>query len=62
VSDSATPWIIAHKASLSMGFSKQESWSGWPFLLPRDLPDPWIKPMSPALQAYSLPLEPHGNT
>ena len=45
-------WTVAHQAPLSMGFSKQEYWSGFPCLPPRDLPDPGIKPeslMSPAL-------------
>ena len=37
-----------------MGFSRQEYWSGLPFLFPGDLPDPGIKPESPALQADSL--------
>ena len=41
-----------------MGFSRQESWSGLPFPSPGDLPDPGIKPMSPALQGDSLPSEP----
>ena len=45
---------------LSMGFSRQEIWSGRPFPSPRDLPDPGIKPVSPALQADSLPSEPPG--
>ena len=45
----ATPWIVAHQAPLSMGFSKQEYWSGLPFLPPRDPPNPGIEPMSPAL-------------
>ena len=52
-----TPWTVAHQAPLSMGFSKQEYCSGLPFPSPRDLPDPGIKPRSPALQAYSLPIE-----
>ena len=43
-----------------MGFSRQEYWSGLPFLSPGDLPDPQIEPESPALQAESLPLEPPG--
>ena len=43
VSDSATPWTIAHKAPLSMAFSRQEYWSGLPFPTPWDLPDPGIK-------------------
>ena len=42
-----------------MGFSRQESWSGLPFPLPGDLPDPGIEPMSPALQEDSLWSEPH---
>ena len=56
----ATPWIVAYQASLSMGFSRQEYWSGLPFPSPGDLPDPGIKPRSPALQADSLPSEPPG--
>ena len=44
VSDSATPWSVAHQAPSSMGFSRQEYWSGLPFLSPEDLPDPGIKP------------------
>ena len=40
-----------------MGFSRQEYWNGLPFLFPGDLPDPEIKPGSPALQADSLPSE-----
>ena len=53
-----TPWTVAHQAPLSMGFSRQEYWSGLPFPSPGDLPDPGIKPGSPALQADSLPSEP----
>ena len=45
----ATPWTVAHQAPLSMGFPRQEYWSGLPFPPPEDLPDPGIKPMSPAL-------------
>ena len=44
-----TPWTVAHQAPLSMGFSRQECWSGLPFLLPRDLPDPRIEIVSPVL-------------
>ena len=40
MSDSVTPWTIAHQASLSMGFSRQEYWSGMPFPIPGTLPDP----------------------
>ena len=54
----ATPWTIAYQAPLSMGFSRQECWSGLPFLSPGDLPNPGIKPGSPALQADTLPSEP----
>ena len=53
MSDSATPWTVAHQASLSMGFSRQEYWSGSPFPSPGDLSDLG----SPALQADSLPSE-----
>ena len=48
----ATPWTVAHQAAPSMGFSRQEYWSGLPFPYPGDLPDPGIEPvslMSPAL-------------
>ena len=57
VSDSATPWTVAHQAPLSMGFSRQEYWSGLPFPCPGDLPSLGIEPGSPALQADSLPSE-----
>ena len=53
----ATPWTIARQAPLSMGFSRQEYWSGLPFPSPGDLPDPGIEPGFPALQADSLPTE-----
>ena len=56
-----TPWTVAHQASLSMGFSRQEYWSGLPFPSPEDLPDPGIEPWSPALQADSLPFELDGS-
>ena len=55
----ATPWTVAHQAPLSMGFSRQEYWSGLPFPSPGDLPDPGIEPRSPALQADALTSEPH---
>ena len=55
------PWIIALQASLSMGFSRQEYWSGWPCPPPPgDLPNPGIKLRNPALQVDSLPSEPPG--
>ena len=60
---SATSWIVSHQAPLSMGFSRQECWSAFPCLPPKDLPDPGIKPTSPALlhwQADSLPLSQQG--
>ena len=56
----ATPWTTAHQALLSIGFPRQEYWSGLPFPPPGDLPDPGIKPGSPALQADSLLSEPPG--
>ena len=55
-----TPWTVAHQAPLSMGFSRREYWSGLPFPSPGDLPDPGIKPGSPALQADSLLTELQG--
>ena len=55
-----TPWTVAHQAPLSMEFSRQEYWSGFPFLSPGDLTDPGVKPGSPAFQADSLPPEPPG--
>jgi len=54
VSHFATPWTVARQAPLTMGFSRQEHWSGWPFPSPGDLPSPAIKPRSPTLQADSL--------
>ena len=56
-----TPWTVACQASLSMGFSRQEYWSGLPFPSLGDLPNPGIEPESPALQADSLPAELPGN-
>ena len=53
----ATLWTVAHQAPPSMGFSKQEYWSELPFLSPGDLPDPGIKPRSPALPADALTSE-----
>ena len=50
-----TPWTVANQAPPSMGFSRQEYWSGLPFSSPGGLLDPRIKPESPALQAGSLP-------
>ena len=56
----ATPWTVAYQAPPSLGFSRQEYWSGLPLPSPGDLPDPGIEPGSPALQADSLPSEPPG--
>ena len=44
-----TPWTVAYHAPLSMGFSRQEYWSGLPFPSAEDLPNPGIEPGSPAL-------------
>ena len=52
-----TLWTIACQAPLSMGFSRQEYWSGLPFPSPGDLPNRGIEPRSPALQADPLPSE-----
>ena len=55
-----TLWTVAHQAPQSMGFSRQEYWSGLPFPSPGDLPDPGIEPRSPALQVDALTSEPPG--
>ena len=61
VSDSLRPrGLVAYQAPPSMGFSKQEYWSGLPFPYPEDLPDPEITPGSPRLQADTLTSEPPG--
>ena len=54
-----TPWTVACQVPLSMGFSRQEYWSGLPFPSPGDLPD---EPRSPALQADALTSEPPGKS
>ena len=56
----ATSQTVACQAPLSMGFSRQEYWSGLPFPSSEDLPDPGIEPRSPALQADSLLTELQG--
>ena len=58
----ATPWTVARQAPLSMGFSSQDYWDGFPFPSPGNLPDSGIKPRSPALQADSLLFEPPGKS
>ena len=58
-----TPLTAAHQASLSMGFSRQDDWSGLPFPSPGDLPDAGVEPMSPmspALIGGSFTTEPLG--
>ena len=54
----ATPWTVAYQAPPSLGFSRQEYWSGLPFPFPGDLPDPGIEPRSPAMEADALTSEP----
>ena len=49
-----TPWTVAHQAPLSVGFPRQEYWSGLPFPSPGDLPHPDTEPAPPALQADSF--------
>ena len=60
MSNSATPWTVALQAPQSMEFSRQEYWSGLPFLSPEDHPNPGNKPGSSALQADPLLSEPPG--
>ena len=55
-----TPWTVAYQAPPSMGFSRQEYWSGLPFPSPGDLPNPGIEPRSPTLAADALTSEPPG--
>ena len=57
----ATPWTCSPAGSLSMGFSRQEYWSGLPFPSPGDLSHPGIEPRSPCIEAESLPTELRGN-
>jgi len=52
-----TPQTVACQGPLSIGFTRPDYWSGLPFPSPGDLPDPGIRPGSPALQADSLPSE-----
>ena len=55
-----TPWTVAHRAPLSVGFPRQEYWSGLPFPSPGDLPDPGSEPVSPAWQVDFFTLESPG--
>ena len=57
----AAPWTVAHQAPLSMGFPRQEYWSGLPFPSPGDLPNPGIEPWSPSLAGRFLTTEPPGS-
>ena len=54
------PWTVASETLPTMGFPRQEYWSGLPFPSPRDLPSPGIEPGSPTLQADALLSEPPG--
>ena len=53
MSDFVTPWTVVHQAPLSVGFSRQDYWSGLPFPLPGDLSDPGTEPESPASPALA---------
>ena len=55
-----TPWVAARQGPLSMGFPRQEYWSGLPFLPPGDLPNPGIQPSSSALIGRFFTTEPSG--
>ena len=61
MSDSEPVWTVACQASLSMGFSRQEYWSGMPCPSPGDLPHPGIEPLSPALTGGFFTIAPPGN-
>ena len=56
-----TPWTMACQSPLSMGFSRQEYWSGYPFPSPGDLPNPGIGPTSPALAGGFVPRNHQGS-
>ena len=55
-----TTWTVAYQAPLSMGFSRQEYWSGLPFPSPGVLYNSGIEPRSPTLQADALSSKPPG--
>ena len=58
----ATPWAVAYQVPPSIGFSRQEYWSGLLFPSPGDLANPGVEPRSPTLQADALPSEPPGKS
>ena len=58
----ATPWTVAHRTPLSMGFPRQEYWSGLPFPSPGDLPDPGIEPESPTFAGEFFTTESYGKS
>ena len=60
MSNSATPWNVVHQVPLSMGFPRQEYWSGVPFPIPGNLCDPGIEPGSTVFQVESLQSKPPG--
>ena len=62
VRDFAISWTVAHQAPLSMGFSRQEYWSGLPFPIPGDLPYPGIELVSPALAEVFFTTLPPGKS
>ena len=56
----ATPWTVAHQDPPTMGFPRQEYWSGLPFPSPGDLPDPGVESLSPSLAGGFFTTEPLG--
>ena len=58
----STPWAVARQAPLSMGFPRQEYWSGLPFPSPGDIPDPRIEPRPSALAGRFFTTEPPGKS
>ena len=57
----ATPCALVHQDPVSVGFSRQEYWSGWPFPSLGELPDPGVKPASPTLTGRFFTVEPQGS-
>ena len=62
MSDSVTPWTVAHQAPLFMGFPMQECWNGLPFSSPGNLPDPRVESVSPSLAGGFFTTESPGNS